>query len=106
MSHTEETRASGVGRGYANYALVLLTVVNLVNYLERNAIFALFEPVKRDLGFSDGRLGWLGSAYVLVFSLASVPAGHHHPAASCSGAPRPRSPAWWTDSAPCSSRGR
>ncbi len=75
MSHTEETRVSGVSRGYANYALVLLTVVNLVNYLERNAIFALFEPVKRDLGFSDGRLGWLGSAYVLVFSLASLPAG-------------------------------
>lgn len=75
MNHTEETRVSGVGRGYANYALVLLTVVNLVNYLERNAIFALFEPVKRDLGFSDGRLGWLGSAYVLVFSLASLPAG-------------------------------
>ena len=41
MNHTEETRVSGVGRGYANYALVLLTVVNLVNYLERNAIFAL-----------------------------------------------------------------
>jgi MFS transporter, Spinster family, sphingosine-1-phosphate transporter len=75
VSHTEETRVSGVSRGYANYALVLLTVVNLVNYLERNAIFALFEPVKRDLGFSDGRLGWLGSAYVLVFSLASLPAG-------------------------------
>ena len=75
MSHPEETSVSGVGRGYANYALVLLTVVNLVNYLERNAIFALFEPVKRDLGFSDGRLGWLGSAYVLVFSLASLPAG-------------------------------
>jgi predicted MFS family arabinose efflux permease len=54
---------------------VLLTAVNLVNYLERNAIFALFEPVKRDLGLSDAHLGWLGSAYVLVFSLASLPAG-------------------------------
>ncbi|HEV8358475.1 MAG TPA: MFS transporter [Gemmatimonadales bacterium] len=75
MSHTEETQASGVSRGYAKYALVLLTVVNLVNYLERNAIFALFEPVKRDLRFSDAHLGWLGSAYVLVFSLASLPAG-------------------------------
>jgi predicted MFS family arabinose efflux permease len=72
---TEETAATGVTRGYANYALVLLTAVNLVNYLERNAIFALFEPVKRDLGLSDAHLGWLGSAYVLVFSLASLPAG-------------------------------
>jgi predicted MFS family arabinose efflux permease len=75
VTATEETAATGVTRGYANYALLLLTAVNLVNYLERNAIFALFEPVKRDLGLSDAHLGWLGSAYVLVFSLASLPAG-------------------------------
>ena len=60
---------------YASYALGLLTVTNLVNYLERNAIFALFEPIKRDLSLTDAHLGWLGSVYVLVFSLASVPAG-------------------------------
>jgi MFS transporter, Spinster family, sphingosine-1-phosphate transporter len=75
MSYTEESAATGVSRPYAYYALALLTVINLVNYLERNAIFALFEPVKRDLGLTDVHLGWLGSAYVLVFSLASVPAG-------------------------------
>jgi MFS family permease len=60
---------------YPYYALGLLSVTNLLNYLERNSIFALFEPVKRDLGLTDAHLGWLGSAYVLVFSLASVPAG-------------------------------
>ena len=62
-------------RRYAGYALTLLTVVNLLNYVERNAIFALFEPLKRDLHLSDGQLGWLGTAYVLVFALASLPLG-------------------------------
>lgn len=75
VNPTEETAATGVTRSYANFALAVLTAVNLLNYLERNAIFALFEPMKRDLGFSDAHLGWLGSAYVLVFSLASLPAG-------------------------------
>ena len=60
---------------YASYALGVLTAVNLLNYLERNAIFALFEPLKRDVHLSDAQLGWLGSAYVLVFSLASLPLG-------------------------------
>ena len=64
-----------ISKPYTFYALGLLTVINLVNYLERNTIFALFEPIKRDLSLSDAHLGWLGSAYVLVFSLASVPAG-------------------------------
>lgn len=75
MNHTEELKAVGITRGYAKYALGLLTLINLVNYLTRNAIFALFDPVKRDLGLGDVHLGWLGSAYVLVFSLASLPAG-------------------------------
>ena len=77
MSHgnTEELKAVGITRAYANYALWLLTAINLVNYLSRNAIFALFDPVKRDLNLTDAHLGWLGTAYVLVFSLASVPAG-------------------------------
>lgn len=60
---------------YAAWALGLLTATNLLNYLERNAIFAVFEPLKRDLALSDTQLGWLGTAYVLVFSLASLPFG-------------------------------
>ncbi len=75
MSSTAELPVGGVSRAYANYALWLLTAINLVNYLTRNAIFALFDPVKRDLSLTDAHLGWLGSAYVLVFSVASLPAG-------------------------------
>jgi MFS family permease len=60
---------------YSVYALTLLTLINVVNYLERSAIFALFEPIKRDLQLTDAHLGWLGTAYVLVFSLAALPVG-------------------------------
>ena len=60
---------------YPWYALVLLAVINILNYLDRNVIFTLFEPIKADLGLSDAQLGWLGSAYILVFSLAALPAG-------------------------------
>lgn len=71
----DEERPAGISAGYAGYALGLLTSINLLNYLTRNAVFALFEPVKRDLGLTDANLGLLGTAYVLVFSVASVPAG-------------------------------
>jgi MFS family permease len=52
-----------------------LAVINLLNYLDRNVIFALFEPIKRDLMLTDTQLGWLGSAYILVFSIAALPLG-------------------------------
>ena len=73
---TETDRAPvTISRAYRGYALGLLAFINLLNYLDRNVIFALFEPIKRDLGLTDTQLGWLGSAYILVFSVAALPFG-------------------------------
>lgn len=66
---------SGLSRGYIRYALALLALGNLLNYLDRNIIFALFEPIRRDLHVSDTQLGWLGSAYAIVFSVGALFAG-------------------------------
>jgi MFS family permease len=66
--------AQRLGR-YSLYALGLLALTNLLSFVNRNVIFALFEPIKRDLAISDAQLGWLASAYVLVFSLAALPFG-------------------------------
>jgi len=38
-------------------------------------VFAVFEPIKRDLHLTDVQLGWLGSAYIIVLSLAALPLG-------------------------------
>ena len=62
-------------RAYAAYALGLLTFINLLNYADRNVVFALFEPIKRDLVLTDQQLGWIGSAYIIVLSLAALPLG-------------------------------
>src|SRR6185437_15381238 len=64
-----------VTRAYRGYALGLLAFINLLNYLARNVIFPLFEPVKESLSLTDTQLGWLASAYVLVFSVAVLPFG-------------------------------
>jgi len=60
---------------YEYYALGLLTGINLLSYINRNVIFALFLSIERELGLSDAQAGWLGSAYVIVFSLAALPLG-------------------------------
>jgi MFS family permease len=62
-----------VKRSY--YALGLLALTNLLSFINRNVIFGLFDPIKADLSLSDTQLGWLASAYVLVFSLAALPFG-------------------------------
>jgi MFS family permease len=57
------------------YALGLLALTNLLSFINRNVIFGLFDPIKADLAISDTQLGWLASAYVLIFSLAALPFG-------------------------------
>src|SRR3954463_4537177 len=62
-------------RTYALYVLGLLTLVNLLNYLDRNVVYAVFEPIKRDLRLTDAQLGWLGSAYIIFLLLGALPLG-------------------------------
>jgi MFS family permease len=64
-----------VSRRYAAYAVVLLALINVINYLDRNVLFVLFEPIKRDLHLTDQQLGWLGSAYVVIYALSAIPLG-------------------------------
>ncbi|HEV2290785.1 MAG TPA: MFS transporter [Gemmatimonadales bacterium] len=75
MNVVKRQEPVALSTAYRWYALALLTVLNLLNYLDRNVIFALFEPIKRDLSLTDAQLGWLGSAYILVFSVAALPFG-------------------------------
>jgi len=64
-----------VTRAYSLYALAVLAIANLLSSINRNIVFALFEPIKRDLLLSDTQLGWLASAYILILSLAALPFG-------------------------------
>jgi predicted MFS family arabinose efflux permease len=60
---------------YLWFALTLLALGNLLNYLDRNIILALFEPIKNDLGITDTQLGWLGSSFAIAFALGALGAG-------------------------------
>ena len=52
-------------RGYAWYVVVLLMVLYLCSFLDRNIITLLVEPLKRDLNLSDVEIGML---YGLAFA--------------------------------------
>ena len=64
-ARTEHTSRSG------RYALTLLLAVNLLNYVDRQALYAVFPLIKADLSLSDTSLGFLGSAFMLCYMLAA-----------------------------------
>lgn len=58
---------------YGYYALLLLLAVNLLNYIDRQIIYAVFPLIKNDFQLTDTSLGFLGSAFMLCY-MVSAPA--------------------------------
>jgi MFS family permease len=57
--------------GPAGRTLLLLTGVNLLNYLDRFVVSALVESLRSEFGLSDLRLGVLMTAFIVVYTVAS-----------------------------------
>jgi len=54
-------------KSYSRYAMILLILVNLLNYIDRQVLFAMFPLIKDDLSLSDTALGFLGSAFMISY---------------------------------------
>jgi len=54
--------------------LWLLTIVYMMNFLDRQIIGILSPAIKDEMGFTDAQLGWLkGFAFALLYVLAGLP---------------------------------
>ena len=56
----------------ARYALAILTLINLFNYLDRWVVAAVVESIKKsELHLSDTQLGLVGTGFIVVYTLTS-----------------------------------
>lgn len=70
----EKMQAAGFSRGYRYYALGLLTVVYVFNFIDRQIVVILQESIKQDLGLMDWQLGLLsGFAFAVFYVTLGVP---------------------------------
>ena len=59
---------------YANYVLGVLVLLYVINYVDRQILSVLIEPIKQDLGVSDTAMGLLsGIAFALFYTTAGIP---------------------------------
>jgi MFS family permease len=58
-------------RRAAAYALAVLAFINLFNYLDRWIMAALVESLRLDLHLSDTELGFIGSGFIIIYTLMS-----------------------------------
>jgi MFS transporter, Spinster family, sphingosine-1-phosphate transporter len=58
--------------GSAIYALSVLTLINLVNYVDRYVVSGIIPDLKaQPLGLSDSQIGFLTTAFMLVYSFTA-----------------------------------
>ncbi|MBS0578738.1 MAG: MFS transporter [Proteobacteria bacterium] len=58
-------------RRAALWTLGVFTAINLLNYLDRFVIAPLLQQIKGEMGLSDAQLGWLVTAFMIVYVFAA-----------------------------------
>ena len=57
------------------YTLFVLFAINLLNFYDRHIFGALAEPIRKEWGLSDSQIGWLATAFTLLYAVVGVPLG-------------------------------
>ncbi len=69
-----DAKAEHYSSGYRKYALFVLLLGYIVNFVDRSILAILIEPIKADLGLNDTQLGLLGGlAFAIFYSTLGIP---------------------------------
>ena len=54
--------------------MTMLVIAYTLNFIDRQIVGILAEPIKNDLGLTDSQLGWMGgTAFALFYTLLAIP---------------------------------
>ena len=69
-----DSQSSSITPRAARYGLFMLTLVYAFNFVDRQILVILQEPIKNEMGLSDAQLGLLsGFSFALVYITAGIP---------------------------------
>ena len=70
----DKQQAAGFTAGYRSYVLFVLTLIYVVNYLDRQILAILMPQIKVEFGLNFTEIGYLiGPAFAVVYAVLGVP---------------------------------
>jgi len=64
------------GSGASIYILIICTLLWMVNWMDRQVLSAVLEPMKADLRLNDGDMGIIGTVFLVSIAILSFPAAY------------------------------
>ncbi len=61
--------------GQARFGFTILFIINVLNYADRYVLPAILPKIQSDLGLTRIQEGWLGSSFLFVYAIATLPLG-------------------------------
>jgi MFS transporter, Spinster family, sphingosine-1-phosphate transporter len=65
-----------ISTAYSYYALIILSMLNLLNYVDRSIFGALVPYIEKEFHFTDDQFGTIGSAFTVVYTILSPVYGY------------------------------
>src|SRR6185369_9893530 len=57
------------------FTFAVLLGINAMNFFDRQVLPAVQEKVRNEWNLSDTELGWLGTAFILLYAVVGLPLG-------------------------------
>lgn len=53
----------------------MLVLINIVNFYDRHVAGALAEPMRKEFALTDTEIGWIGTAFTILYAVIGLPLG-------------------------------
>lgn len=69
------SKKSAVSSRATYWSLFVLVAINILNFYDRHVAGAVVEPVRKEFGLSDTQIGWINTAFTVLYGVISLPLG-------------------------------
>ena len=70
-----EAKHPAISSAAAYWSLFVLVAVNILNFYDRQVAGAVIEPVRKEFSLSDAQLGWINTAFTVLYGVVGLPLG-------------------------------
>src|SRR5215470_8851809 len=64
-----------ISRKAGYWSLFVLVAINILNFYDRQVAGAIAEPVRKEFSLTDTQLGWINTAFTVLYGIVGLPLG-------------------------------